>query len=216
MAVQLAMDDACPPAARCSPLLRAHPCAHARRRARRRTLQGSLLNVAEMAWQQGDDLYSTSGHVLAAGMELHARLLNAWEGAGDDALPAGYRFLRGGAAGGGMPPLPAGADGWAFDMDAQAWSAVSAASGRRVAALSDGFKYLVGPAFIPVYEAGMNHFSARLGMELPETAALLARHTPEHALFAWGAGTLTHADTATALWRAGLEAEAAAMTCSSA
>jgi hypothetical protein len=38
---------------------------------------GSLLQTAEMAWQQDDDLYSSSGHVLAAALEVHARIVNA-------------------------------------------------------------------------------------------------------------------------------------------
>jgi hypothetical protein len=38
---------------------------------------GSLLQTAEMAWQQDDDLFSSSGHVLAAALEVHARIINA-------------------------------------------------------------------------------------------------------------------------------------------
>lgn len=38
---------------------------------------GSLLQTAEMAWQQDDDLYSSSGHVLAAALEVHSRIVNA-------------------------------------------------------------------------------------------------------------------------------------------
>jgi hypothetical protein len=30
-----------------------------------------------MAWQQDDDLYSSSSHVLAAALEVHARIVNA-------------------------------------------------------------------------------------------------------------------------------------------
>jgi hypothetical protein len=30
-----------------------------------------------MAWQQDDDLYSSGGHVLAAALEVHARIVNA-------------------------------------------------------------------------------------------------------------------------------------------
>jgi hypothetical protein len=38
---------------------------------------GSLLQTAEMAWQQDDDLFSSSNHVLAAALEVHARIVNA-------------------------------------------------------------------------------------------------------------------------------------------
>jgi hypothetical protein len=39
---------------------------------------------------------------------------------------------------------------------------------------------------------------------MPETARLLSRHPIEWFAFSWGLGTLTHADTAGELWRAGV------------
>eukprot|EP00882_Tetradesmus_deserticola_P029301 GHRQ01032805.1.p1 GENE.GHRQ01032805.1~~GHRQ01032805.1.p1 ORF type:complete len:148 (-),score=39.37 GHRQ01032805.1:194-637(-) len=47
---------------------------------------GSLIQTAEMAWQQDDDLYSSTSHVLAAALEVHARIVNAG-GAARAALP---------------------------------------------------------------------------------------------------------------------------------
>lgn len=49
-----------------------------------------------------------------------------------------------------------------------------------------------------------NHYAGRLGIRMPETAALLSRYPLEHYEFHWGATTLTHADTAYQLWRPGL------------
>lgn len=58
------------------------------------------------------------------------------------------------------------------------------------------------------WEIGYNHFVGRLGMKLPETARLLARSWPDTYSFSWGLGTLTHADSASQLWRSGLKASA--------
>jgi len=46
--------------------------------------------------------------------------------------------------------------------------------------------------------------AGRLGLKMPETAALLKMGWPEWQSFHWGLGTLTHGDTARVLWRAGL------------
>jgi len=51
-----------------------------------------------------------------------------------------------------------------------------------------------------------NHYVGRLGIKLPETAALIRRYPLEHHEFHWGQGTLSHADTAYQLWRPGLSA----------
>lgn len=51
---------------------------------------------------------------------------------------------------------------------------------------------------------GYNHFVGRLGMRLPETARLLSRYPVDYYEFCWGSCTLTHADTARALWRPGV------------
>jgi len=53
---------------------------------------GGLIQVAEMAWQQNMDLYKASGFALASMMELHARIINAWDANKDESLlPAGFR-----------------------------------------------------------------------------------------------------------------------------
>ena len=48
-------------------------------------------------------------------------------------------------------------------------------------------------------EVGYNHFAGRRGLQLPQTAALLAQCRPEGYEFHWGLGSLTHANTAATL-----------------
>lgn len=65
---------------------------------------GALLQTAEMAWQQDVDLYSTAGFALVSAMELHARIINAWDaGKQEGLLPEGFRFYDK-----SMPPPPTG------------------------------------------------------------------------------------------------------------
>ncbi|KAF8067393.1 MER3 [Scenedesmus sp. PABB004] len=162
---------------------------------------GGLLQAAELAWQQNEDLYAAGGHALAAAMELHARVTNAWlDGSNAAALPPGYRFFDG-----GMPQAPAGAR-WQFDVRKQLWTAVRSSDGAWVSDLRDGVKYMLGNGFLPTgWEVGYNHYAGRLGVQLPETARMLARSWPEWQEFHWGLGTLTHAGTAQALWRDGVK-----------
>lgn len=289
-----------------------------------------------MAWQQDDDLYSSNGHVLAAAMEVHARIINA--GSNESLLPPNFKFF------GSMPPPPEGCT-WRINLGSQLWNAVNKTTGtnRRllslqlpswlpgifgesapvhytlcavqhsvavayacaanssthicdiaidascltprcfllfnlsrnaataaehvngglrslpgrvghwfnsihgllqpctccvrawfdsigyafrkraarlsmqpcvcslpwcagawVADLNDGFKYVLGSGYLPTgFEVGYNHFAGRLGMSMPETAALLAANPVEYYVFHWGLGTLTHAGSAAALWRPG-------------
>ena len=158
---------------------------------------GSLLQAAETAW--GQDLYSEGGHVLAASMELHARIINAGLAKDESMMPAGFKFFS------SMPKPPPGC-AWKWDGGAQLWSSFNATGGRKCSDLTDGVKYILGITYLPTaWELGYNHFVGRLGMKLPETAALLAAYPVDYALFCWGAATLTHADTATQLWRKGLK-----------
>jgi hypothetical protein len=53
---------------------------------------------------------------------------------------------------------------------------------------------------------GYNHYVGRLGMKLPQLARLITRDWPETFTFGWGLGTLTHADSASRLWRPGVRA----------
>lgn len=53
---------------------------------------------------------------------------------------------------------------------------------------------------------GYNHFVGRLGLKMPETAAILQAYWPEWQEFHWGLGSLTHGDTAGVLWRSGVKA----------
>lgn len=65
---------------------------------------GGLLQTAELAWQQNIDLYSTSDFALVAAMELHARIINAWDAGKNEALlPQGFKFFDV-----SMPPAPTG------------------------------------------------------------------------------------------------------------
>jgi hypothetical protein len=100
---------------------------------------GSLLQAAETAWGQDEDLFAERAYVLAAAMELHARLINAYE-AGDRAqLPPGFRFFE------DMPAPPKGCGGWAFDIYGQKWAS-KGGDGRvcRELRADEGYKYLLG------------------------------------------------------------------------
>lgn len=103
---------------------------------------GGLVQVAEQAWQQNKDVYSSNNHALAAALELHARIINA--GAADDAglLPPGFKRFK------DMPEPPAGT-AWRFDIRTQLWYAQDKATGQNVATLTDGNKYLLGIGHLP-------------------------------------------------------------------
>ncbi|WIA43021.1 hypothetical protein OEZ86_009555 [Tetradesmus obliquus] len=123
---------------------------------------GSLLQTAEMAWQQDDDLYSSSGHVLAAALEVHSRIVNA--GADESLLPPNFRLFD------SMPPPPEGCV-WRINLGSQLWLAVNATTGAWVSNLTDSFKYVLGSKYLPTgFEMGFNHYAGRLGMAMPETA----------------------------------------------
>eukprot|EP00879_Flechtneria_rotunda_P025186 GHRR01026752.1.p1 GENE.GHRR01026752.1~~GHRR01026752.1.p1 ORF type:complete len:295 (+),score=61.58 GHRR01026752.1:724-1608(+) len=159
---------------------------------------GGLLQAAEMAWQQDEDLYSSDNHALAAAMELHARIIRAYQANDTSMLPPGFYFKE------SMPEPPKGCI-WKFDIRQQLWTAVSTTSYQTISVLEDGRKYLVGIPFLPTgWETGYNHYVGRLGMKMPETAQLLAQNWPETYNFHWGLGTLTHAATAADLWRPGI------------
>ncbi|KAF6262671.1 chondroitin AC/alginate lyase [Scenedesmus sp. NREL 46B-D3] len=165
---------------------------------------GGLLQAAEIAWQQDDDLYSASNYALPAAMELHARVVNAFAANRSSALlPPTFKYYAT-----DMPAAPAGCS-WRFDVARQLWQAVWTANGTLNFELRDGNKYMLGIGFLPTgWEMGYNHYVGRLGMRLPETAALLARSWPEWQEFHWGSGTLTHAETAQPLWRTGVTSTA--------
>jgi hypothetical protein len=89
--------------------------------------------------QQDDDLYSSDNYALAAAMELHARITNAWDSNKDaNMLPQGFKFYEG-----NMPQPPAGTR-WQFDMQKQRWSAVYTSNGAWHSDLWDNVKYLLG------------------------------------------------------------------------
>ncbi|WIA22272.1 hypothetical protein OEZ85_004592 [Tetradesmus obliquus] len=136
---------------------------------------GGLLQAAEIAWQQDEDLYSASSYALAAAMELHARVTNAFAANKSTAmLPPTFKYFDT-----QMPKPPANCS-WQFNMGRQLWQAVWTANGSLNYELMDGNKYMLGIGFLPTgWEMGYNHYVGRLGMQLPETAAMLARSWPE-------------------------------------
>ena len=139
---------------------------------------GSLIQAAETAWGQNDDVYAESGHVLAAAMELHARIINAGAAGDEGHLPPGFRFKA------SMPPPPANCS-WRFDFETQAYSSF-APNGTKCSTLDDGLKYAVGIRYLPNgFELGYNHFVGRLGLKLPETAALLRANPVDWFTFSW-------------------------------
>ena len=54
-------------------------------------------------------------------------------------------------------------------------------------------------------QIGYNHYAGRRGFDLPHTRRLLRSFWPEYYAFHWGAGSLTHADSAKYLWTPGLD-----------
>ena len=54
-------------------------------------------------------------------------------------------------------------------------------------------------------QIGYNHYAGRRGFDLPHTRRLLRSFWPEYYTFHWGAGSLTHADSAKYLWTPGLD-----------
>ncbi|KIY93326.1 hypothetical protein MNEG_14637 [Monoraphidium neglectum] len=134
-------------------------------------------------------------------MEVHARIINAGLDKDESQLPPGYRFYS------SIPKAPPNCS-WRWDIETQLWASFDK-GGAKCSDLTDGLKYAVGITHLPTgWEIGYNHFVGRLGMKLPETARLLARSWPDTYSFSWGLGTLTHADSASQLWRSGLKASA--------
>lgn len=57
--------------------------------------------VAETAWTQNEDLYQEADYALAAALELHARIINAFAAGDESKLPDGFKFFE------SMPKPPA-------------------------------------------------------------------------------------------------------------
>lgn len=136
-------------------------------------MPSGLIQAAEIAWQQDEDLYSSSSYALVAALELHARIIRAGQSNDPTMLPAGFKM------GESLPLAPEGTM-WKFDIRQQLWQAVNLTTLQPVLNLTDGNKYLIGIMFMPAgWEVAYNHFVGRLGMRMPETAALLAANWPE-------------------------------------
>jgi hypothetical protein len=160
---------------------------------------GSLMQAAETAWGQNEDVYQENQHVLAAALELHARFINVYDQRDEAGLPKGFKFFE------SMPAAPKGCS-WSWDIKTQKWASFTTSGPKKKCSdLKDGIKYLLGIKYLPNgFELGYNHFVGRLGMKMPETAKLLANHPIDWFGFCWGLSTLTHANTANELWRAGI------------
>jgi hypothetical protein len=103
---------------------------------------GGLVQTAEQAWQQHEDIYSSNNHALLASMELHARIINADAAQNPGLLPPGFKRFK------DMPAAPPGTQ-WRFDIRSQLWFAQDKASGRTMSYLQDGVKYLLGIGHLP-------------------------------------------------------------------
>ena len=136
------------------------------------------MQAAETAWGQDLDLYSEHHYALAAAIELHARIINAFERGDEKAMPPKFRQFS------SMPPPPENCT-WVWSIRSQGWSAFSS-DGGKCGDLEDGWKYLLGIKYLPTgFEIGYNHFVGRLGMSMPETAQLLKRHPVDWHVFCW-------------------------------
>ena len=114
-------------------------------------------------------------------MELHARIINARDSGDASMLPQGFKFFE------DMPKAPSGC-AWAWDIRTQKWTSwTTGAGGKKFCSeLKDGFKYLLGVKYLPNgFEIGYNHYAGRLGMDMPETAALLKRYPVDWHEFCW-------------------------------
>jgi hypothetical protein len=161
---------------------------------------GGLVQVAEMCWQQDEDLYKYKDCALASAMELHARIVNSVTGGSRDEsyLPPGFKFIE------NAPKPPDGCE-WRWDGRLQRLVAHKKSTGEKVAELRDGVKYVRDISHnMGGWEVGYNHYVGRMGMAMPETQKLLQRKWPDWYEFHWGLGTLTHADSASLLWRTGV------------
>jgi len=165
-----------------------------------------LVQVAEMCWQQDEDLYSYSDCALAAALEFHARIINSVTagptgGPDESYLPSGFKYIA------KAPKLPNGIV-YKLDMKTQRLCGHDnniKDSPRVGPELKDGVKYVRDIDYRPSgWEIGYNHYVGRLGMSMPETQKLLQRTWPDWYTFHWGQGTLTHGDTAQYLWRNGV------------
>lgn len=96
--------------------------------------------VLPVLWcTQDDDLYSASGYVLAAAMELHARITNAYAADKDRSLlPHTFKYYD------QAMPKPPPHCAWQFDIKKQLWVAIHTSNGRLCRVLDNGIKYVLG------------------------------------------------------------------------
>eukprot|EP00775_Hariotina_reticulata_P001818 gene1818-2152_t len=170
---------------------------------------GGLLQAAELAWQQDEDLYSCWDHALVSAMEMHARIIRAGLANDPRMLPPSFVFGTQDWIKYKLPnnnPPPPGTK-WQFEMKVQKWVRLDEKTYKYLETYNGPEKVLTGISFLPCgWEVGYNHYAGRLGLKMPETAALLKLGWPEYQSFHWGLGTLTNSDSATPLWRSGITA----------
>jgi hypothetical protein len=98
---------------------------------------GSLVQAAEAAWAQDTDEYGANGYALASALELHARIVNAWDKRDASMLPGGFKLFS------SMPAAPAGC-AWRWGPETQRWASFNATSGAKCSDLAGGAKYVLG------------------------------------------------------------------------
>eukprot|EP00775_Hariotina_reticulata_P001819 gene1819-2153_t len=152
---------------------------------------GGLLQAAELAWQQDDDLYSCCDYALVGAMELHARIIRARLAHTRDGdrvlalamLPQGFIFGSEQWYKDHVPnwePVPEGTK-WKFETKVQQWVLLENLTSKYLKTYDGPEKVLNGISFLPCgWEVGYNHYAGRLGLKMPETAALLQANWPEH------------------------------------
>jgi hypothetical protein len=65
-------------------------------------------------------------------------------------------------------------------MTSQRWFAMNTTTFAKVSDYPTDTKWLLGVKYLPTgWEIGFNHYVGRLGIKLPETAALLSRYNPD-------------------------------------
>eukprot|EP00878_Enallax_costatus_P043516 GHUV01051527.1.p1 GENE.GHUV01051527.1~~GHUV01051527.1.p1 ORF type:complete len:634 (+),score=132.79 GHUV01051527.1:302-2203(+) len=129
---------------------------------------GGLIQAAEMAWQQDQDLYCSNEYALATAMEFKARVIRAGLAKDMSMLPPGFELqdLT-------KQPWKSFDDKlgkWDYDTAEQKWKYT----------LDTDKKYLRDISFLPCgWEIGYNHYAGRLGLPMTETAELLKLRWPE-------------------------------------
>lgn len=103
---------------------------------------GSLIQAAETAWAQDTDEYAANDYALAAALELHARIINAFLDKDESGLPPKFKFFE------SMPPPPPRCS-WRWAVKSQGWSSFNTSgNGAKCSDLKNGLKYALGERLV--------------------------------------------------------------------